>query len=360
MRLNELGLGIVLVAACSDPGGSNVTGEASTGQASATSDASSTTVTPPDSTPTTTSPGSATEPDPSTTGDESSGTRGLPMNDVFYVPDMPIPSEEGCQAIDFLFVIDDSGSMYDEQINLIANFPTFSEQIQSTLEHVTSYQVGVVATDAYPYNDEPCGALGDLVISTEGGSDSSNMVCGPYAAGQNFMTQEDDLAASFACAAQLGTYGDGIERPMEAMMNTLSDQNDGPGECNEDFIRDDALLVVVIITDEWDGPNDPEGAGSHSIGDPDVWYEAVLEAKGGVAENAAVLALINYEATEDMEPSLCTPLDDYSDGVNIRDFTLKFEQNGFIGGLCLDDFGPIFEQAIGVIDTACENFIPPN
>jgi hypothetical protein len=348
---------LVLLAACSEPNGSNSGGDPSTGQTSSASDGMSTTAMPPDATTTTTNPGE-TEPDPSTTGDESSGTRGLPLHDVFFVPDTPIPSEEGCQAIDFLFVIDDSGSMYDEQINLVNNFPTFSEQIQSTLKHVTSYQVGVVASDAYAYNDAPCGALGDLVISTQGGSDASNMVCGPYAAGQNFMTQEDDLAASFACAAQLGTYGDGIERPMEAMMNTLSDQNDGPGECNEGFIRDDALLVVVIITDEWDGPSDPDGSGS--IGDPQVWYDAVLEAKGGIAENAAVLSLINYEATEDMEPSLCAPPDDYSDGVHIRDFTLMFEQNGFLGGLCLDDFGPIFEQAIGVIDTACENFIPPN
>ncbi|HET6584609.1 MAG TPA: hypothetical protein VFG69_14220, partial [Nannocystaceae bacterium] len=58
-------------------------------------------------------------------------------------------------------------------------------------------------------------------------------------------------------------------------------------------------------------------------------------------------------------PSACQPLDVYSDGVNIKTFTQMFEDNGFIGGICEPDFGPIFQEAIGVIETACDNFIPP-
>lgn len=46
-----------------------------------------------------------------------------------------------------LLVIDDSGSMSDNQVNLIANFPTFSDGIQAPLVDVTSHQVGVVATE---------------------------------------------------------------------------------------------------------------------------------------------------------------------------------------------------------------------
>ena len=141
---------------------------------------------------------------------------------------------------------------------------------------------------------------------------------------------------------------------MDAMLVTLSDTNDGPGECNEGFIRDEALLVIVIITDEWDGPGDPEG--SSSAGDPDSWYEAVVEAKGGISQNAVALALINYTADADEDPS---PFDTYFDGTTIKAFTDRFEENGFVGGICEADYGPIFQAAIGVIDTACENFIPP-
>ena len=278
--------------------------------------------------------------------------------DVVSVPDAPM-IQDGCNAVDFLFVIDDSGSMFDKQQNLINNFPVFSAGIQSTLQNVTSYQVGVVATDAYAYNDPPCGMLGDLVISTQGGFDSSNAVCGPYEEGHNYMTEEDDLDTSFACAAQLGTYGDGFEKPMEAMVNTVGPMHDEDGECNEGFIRDEALLVIVIITDEYDGMGDPEGFGGFSAGDPQSWYDAVVEAKDGIPQNAVVMSLINYYATGDEPPSPCQPIDGYSDGVNIKTFTQMFEENGFIGGICQPDYGPIFEEAIGVIETACDNFIPP-
>jgi len=48
------------------------------------------------------------------------------------------------------------------------------------------------------------------------------------------------------------------------------------------------------------------------------------------------------------------------DGVHIKHFTQKFGKNGFLGGICQADYGPIFAQAVGVIATACDNFIPPN
>lgn len=279
--------------------------------------------------------------------------------DVAGIPDAP-GLADGCNAVDFLFIIDSSGSMYDKQVNLVNNFPTFSAQIQKTLENVTSYHVGVLSTDAYAYNDPPCGALGDLVISTVGGIDSSEMVCGPYEEGYNFMTEQDDLDASFACAAQLGTYGDGYEKPLEAMMNAISEPAQEEGMCNEGFLRDDALLVIVIITDEWDGAGDPEGFGSYSIGDPQTWYDAVVEAKDGIPQNAVVMSLINYNAGPEDDPSPCVPLDQYNDGELIKQFTQMFEENGFLGGICSVDYGPTFAQATEVIELACDNFVAPN
>src|SRR5262249_2164080 len=149
----------------------------------------------------------------------------------------------------------------EEQVNLVNSFPGFIAAIQSTLDSVKEYNVGVVTTDAYFANTQVpgCSVLGGLVTRT-GGFSSSNVVCGPADAGNNFMTQDDDLDVTFACAAQVGTEGDGIEQPMQAMINAIDP--DGmlaqPGACNEGFIREDALLVLVVITDEYDGPNDPE------------------------------------------------------------------------------------------------------
>jgi hypothetical protein len=264
----------------------------------------------------------------------------------------------GCDAVDFLFVVDDSSSMQDHQQNLIDNVPAFVDGIQATLEQVASYQVGVIATDPYSGNPGQCILLGALVTDTsDQGVNSSNMICGPYADGFNYMTENDDLATAFGCAAQVGTMGNGFERPMEAMVATLGQSLDVPGGCNEGFLRDDALLVIVVITDEYDGPGDPEALNGGedpptSLGDPQSWYDAVVAAKLGIPQNAAALVITNYEGGS------CPPADLGHDGMNLVEWVEKFGENGFLGGICEPDYGPMFEEATGIIETACHNFEP--
>lgn len=246
-------------------------------------------------------------------------------------------------------MIDNSGSMGDDQANLVANFPNFIDGIQATLSQVDEYQVGVVTTDAYEHNLAGCAVLGGLVVQT-GGDDASGMQCGPYAQGDNFMTQHDDLHEVFACAARVGTDGSGAERPMEALEVAVRKDHGDPGECNEKFLRDDALLVVVLITDEADGPGDPSG--DPSPGTPQDWFDTVVAAKSGIPENVVVVSLVHEHGGP------CPPEDDGDDGVNIADFTRLFGDNGFVGGIC-DDYGQIFSQATGIIEGACNNFVPP-
>jgi hypothetical protein len=284
------------------------------------------------------------------TGDDDDG--GPPKFDLGLQPDAGPPIQEGCTKVDFLFVIDNSGSMANEQDNLTNSFPGFIAGIQSSLEQVDEYQVGVVTTDAYGPNTAVagCNVLGGLVTRT-GGSDSSNSVCGPYAAGNNYMTELDDLDSTFACAADVGTAGSGIERPMDAMTAVVNKVHGGPGACNEGFLRDDALLVLVIITDEYDGAGDVEGAGSS--GDPMSWYDTVVASKLGIPENAVALGLINYAGGP------CPPASSVYDGVNIASFVSLFGENGFLGGVCEPDYGPVFTEAVAIIEQACNNFQPP-
>lgn len=270
--------------------------------------------------------------------------------DLGATPDggeIPLP-EPGCHKIDFLFVVDNSQSMEDDQDNLVANFPSLIAGIESSLEEVDDYHVGVVATDGYAFNPPGCNVLGGLVTQT-GGTASSNAVCGPYAEGNNYMTEVDDLTQSFSCAAKIGVGGWPLEAPMNALEATVRGDNAGPGQCNEGFIRPDALLVAVIITDEWDGPGDPELI--TSSGTPQSWYDTVIAAKQ-FPENAAVVSLVNYEGGP------CPPAEPGFDGQQIVAFTELFGGNGFVGGVCAD-YGPVFEQAVGLIDDACKNFQPP-
>ncbi|MEX1361925.1 MAG: vWA domain-containing protein [Nannocystaceae bacterium] len=270
------------------------------------------------------------------TGEPDTGGSTMPefVFDLGEIPEAP-PLETECGKVDFLFVIDNSGSMGDEQANLVANFPAFIDGIQNGLEDVESYHVGVVTTDTYTTNIAGCQQLSSLVVQTPSGA------CGPYAEGANYMTEMDDLATAFTCAALVGTSGSASERQMQATVEAVTEVEGDPGECNEGFLREDSLLVIVIITDE------PDNA---STGDTMSWYNDILTARLGIPENVVVLSLIN------------TPGGVCFGGIanEIAAFTTLWGMNGFMADICAPDYGPIFDQAIGVIDVACENYIPPD
>ena len=288
--------------------------------------------------------GSDTEEDP---WSEGSSTTFDPFSDDSggdTAPGVPL----GCEKVDFLFVVDNSSSMDDDQANLIDNFPTFAAGIESSLAHVEDIHVGVVTTDEYDALPQGCRELGALVTQT-GGTASSMSECGPFVQGQPYMTAEDDLAAGFACAARVGVDGLAREQPIEAMLAAARGEHDGPGGCNDGFIRDDALLVVVLITDETDGPNDHEAQASP--GTPAEWRDELVQIKGHL-HNTAIVSLVKGVDLG------CPPLEGESSGGDIVTFTNLFGANGMVGGICLDH-GEVLAQAVDVIEHACDSYIPP-
>lgn len=278
----------------------------------------------------------------SATDDPTGAVDQDPKFDLGATPDagkQDVP--EACAKVDLLFVIDNSSSMKNEQDNLVASFPGFVDSMLQQLANTASYHVGVVSTDGYEYNQDPCdGVLGGLITRT-GGSNSSGETCGPYASGKRFMSEADDLGARFACAAQVGTSGNSNEKPLEAAIRALGPVLNGPGECNEGFLRQDALLVLVIITDE-----EEEG----SNGDPQEWYDSLVLIKGGIESNIVVLSLIGPENPKCESAA--------EEAKRIVDFTERFTY-GTIGQICADSFNLFFSDAIAVISEACNNFMPP-
>lgn len=295
-------------------------------------------------------PGSAAE-----SGATSDGT-GDPIFDVGSMPDGGPPVTPGCDKVDFLFVIDNSESMADEQDSLVASVPGFIAGIESTLSEVEGFHVGVISTDEYARNPEECRELGALITQT-GGEGSSNMVCGPFAEGGRYMTEADDFDHAFACTAAIGIAGDGNERTVDALLAALSVDANAPGACNEGFIRDDALLVVVLITDEEDDHEMLAGlqiAGSQ--GHPPDWYQALLDRKG-VPENVAILSLVGHD-----KPNACPDFQwDGFDGAEIATRLIALTEmfdNGFVGDICAPDYDAFFSEAVAVVQTACDGFIP--
>jgi hypothetical protein len=274
--------------------------------------------------------------------------------------------EQGCAAIDFLFVIDNSGSMGDNQQALIASFPGFIQKIQETVTQAASYHIMVVDTDEY-WNDcsvecaffplmcqfgdvNACDGAPSVCDATLGGGvnfpvgeDASNQYC-DLTGGQRYITQQEPFAAlpeKFTCIGQVGTDGDSDEKPLQALTAAVSPEHQGPGGCNTGFLRDDAVLVLTIITDEEDS----------SAGTPNGLYQNIVAQKGGHPENVVVLGLIN----DGELPGAICPVEAVAP--RIVEF-LEYFPNSMRGSICDLNYAPVFEQAVDLINSTCEEYVP--
>lgn len=158
--------------------------------------------------------------------------------------------------------------------------------------------------------------------------------------------------------ARAGTGGDGLERQMAAITDAIGPQNQ-PGQCNEGFVRDDAVLVVTLVTDEEDDPNDGNDMDENSPGNPQDWYDAVVAAKLGDPSAVVVLGLVG---DTDLPNAACAPIDDVvgaEPAPRLRQFVELFGDRGIWASVCTPDYNPFFEQAVGLIDAACDDFVPP-
>ncbi len=161
------------------------------------------------------------------------------------------------QGMDLLFVIDNSGSMREEQASLAANFNRFVNVLQNIDGGLPDVHIGIVTTNV--------GAGGTFGIAgCEGNGDNGILINAPSGAcspptdryiidvanGEGGRTRNYDgtLEETFSCIAQVGTAGCGFEQPLEAMVRALS----GNTPQNAGFLRENALLAVVIISDEDD------------------------------------------------------------------------------------------------------------
>lgn len=285
--------------------------------------------------------------------------------------------QDGCRGVDFLFVIDNSGSMDDEQSNLFASFPGFVQSMQTLLaDSAQSFRVMVVDTDGIGAACIPicemfgdsgyCNGIscaGDVCEVRIGGGNNVNRTtdtsCNLPGDKRYADSDETELAGAFNCIARVGTNGSGIELVASSVLTALSPDYVGPGGCNADFVREDAVLVVTIITDEEDAGNDPYFT---SPGDPSSWYNDLAAVKGYDPDALVVLGLLG---DTDEPGGICEPYDDGTgDGAQqatrLRQFVQNFGDKGLLGSVCAPSYNTFFEEAVALIDTTCDDFTPPD
>ncbi len=145
-------------------------------------------------------------------------------------------------TVDILFVVDNSPSMIEEQQKVIDGFGAFIDEV---MDSRSDFQIGVITTDLETNEG------GQLLTYGDGSRwidpDTAN---GGYA------------PAFMQLIGSVGTEGSGWERGLQAVKQALMPSPGGFGDtANEGFLRDDADLALVVISDEDDCSD--EGALPH-------------------------------------------------------------------------------------------------
>ncbi|MCY1058586.1 hypothetical protein [Nannocystis sp. SCPEA4] len=243
---------------------------------------------------TTVGPLPTTTADATTTTGEPDTTTGEPGTTTMDLPPVPGCIDGGaCDQLDVLFVIDNSGTMGEEQSQLADSFPAFVSRLRN-LTDANGKLVGVdvhvmVTTTDVPHPlctpfekpdydaadgapiDTPCTER--LERFTGLGADPPVMpeICtsrcssavpafptdpfihfNPTAHNVIDPDGEGDPAAdALACIGPQGIDGCGMEAPLEAMLRAL-DRDARWNRGDRPFLRPGAPLAIVLVTDETD------------------------------------------------------------------------------------------------------------
>jgi hypothetical protein len=168
-----------------------------------------------------------------------------------------IPPELG-RKLDLLFVVDNSPDMAARQQALRSSFERLRGHLELVAGGLPDLHVGVISTDlgvGQSYKVADCTATGD-----HGALQSAPRLPGCAAPEGRFLRDvlidgdlrernyEGELTDTFECISQLGEAGCDFEQPLEAMRRAL----DGTVGDNDGFLRDNAVLAVIILTSEDD------------------------------------------------------------------------------------------------------------
>lgn len=154
-------------------------------------------------------------------------------------------------AVDLLFMIDNSVGTFDYEVSLASHFQVFLDTLQAIPLGLPDLHIGVVTSDlgtsAADGTTAPShgGGAGSCGGQGEGGIlRTTASVQGAFITATN---HANSLADAFADLVRVGSTGCGFEQSIEATKRALTNTTDNAG-----FLRSDALLGIIYVTDEDD------------------------------------------------------------------------------------------------------------
>jgi len=226
--------------------------------------------------------------------------------------------QEGTDMVDILWVVDDSNSMANEQFKVAEGMEQFLFALGANED--VDLHLGVVSTDM------------DLATEDRG------LLLGEPA----YITRDDtDYLWDFMERVQVGTQGSDKERGLQAAYHALTDED--ALAHNDGFLRDDAVLALVFVSDENDCSDDNwldddmSGALCYDIADqlvPTAEYIRSFQNIKGVGGRVVASTIVGPQVSEGCEESW--PGKRYS--------TLAEELDGAQGNICDTDYSEVMDE----------------
>jgi len=247
----------------------------------------------------------------------------------------------GCDKIDILFVIDNSITMQDEQENLATNYPKLIDVLNQFNEGKLDYRVGVTTT-SFPT---------ELFGITFGNGEKGALLESDAMKRPWLERTDKNVQETFARLATVGVEGSPREQQLNAAKAAVTERvADGS---NKGFMRDDALLAIVILTDGDDDSLAEDMSGDFSGGEAKVsdFIASFDEVKGSRSRWAtAVIA-------GDRAPLCTSQFGDATYATRLIEFVEDTGSNGVFSSICDGDLSKSLKDALETFMVACDNFI---
>jgi len=211
--------------------------------------------------------------------------------------------------VDILLVVDDSCSMSDEQIKLGEGFDRFVEFFDVA---DVDYHIGIITTDmdAYVRSGKLVGSGSDRIIDRN----------------------TEDADDVFRENVNVGTAGWGFEKGLDsaaaAFSNTLLDGH------NEGFLRDDALLSIIFVSDE-------EDISEYGVNSYVNFWRGLKDEFARDAFNASALIGVDPDTGE---PGTCGNPNNPNAVGGFRYHDVVTQTGGVVGSICDDDFSDVVNE----------------
>lgn len=185
------------------------------------------------------------------------------------VLDVPPP---GPAEVDLLFVVDRSAQMADEQAALAGAVDALFTDLARLPTGLPDLRVGVISTDvglgaaAGDLAGAQCRPVGDdgaLVRGPLCGVAGTFLADAPDVDGGRRRNYVGSLGGALACMTAVGAGGCAYAQPLEALSRAIARDRALPRDRR--FLREDSLLVVVLVTDH----DDCSVASTGLFADPD-------------------------------------------------------------------------------------------